>query len=197
MDLTTHLRQHFDEGIELRRKMAETMPAAIARAGTALAEALRGGRKALACGNGGSAADSQHFAAEIVGRFERERPGMPAIALTVDTSAITAIANDYDWNSVFSRQVHALGQPGDVLLGISTSGNSKNVVEAIGAAHEKNMVVIALTGRDGGAMAKMLRPTDHHLNVAHPRTMRVQEIHLLVIHCLCEVVDNVIFGEKK
>ena len=197
MDLTTHLRQHFDEGIELRRKMAETMPAAIARAGTALAEALKSGRKALACGNGGSAADSQHFAAEIVGRFERERPGMPAIALTVDTSALTAIANDYDFDRVFSRQVEALGQPGDVLLGISTSGNSKNVVEAMRAAHDKNMVVIALTGRDGGAMAKMLRPTDHHLNVAHPRTMRVQEIHLLVIHCLCEVVDNVIFGEKK
>ena len=197
MDLTAHLRQHFDEGIELRRKMAESMPAAIARAGTALAEALKSGRKALACGNGGSAADSQHFAAEIVGRFERERPGMPAIALTVDTSAITAIANDYDWNSVFSKQVHALGQPGDVLLGISTSGNSKNVIEAIRAAHEKNMVVIALTGRDGGAMAKMLGPADHHLNVAHPRTMRVQEIHLLAIHCLCEVVDNVLFGEKR
>ena len=197
MDLTAHLKQHFDEGIELRRQMAETMPAAIARAGTALAEALKGGKKALACGNGGSAADSQHFAAEIVGRFERERPGMPAIALTVDTSAITAIANDYDWNSVFAKQVQALGQAGDVLLGISTSGNSKNVVEAMRAAHDKNMVVIALTGRDGGAMAKMLRPTDHHLNVAHPRTMRVQEIHLLVIHCLCEVVDNVIFGEKK
>ena len=197
MDLTAHLRQHFDEGIELRRKMAETMPAAIARAGTALAEALKGGRKALACGNGGSAADSQHFAAEIVGRFERERPGMPAIALTVDTSAITAIANDYDWNRVFSKQVEALGQPGDVLLGISTSGNSKNVIEAIRAAHARNMVVIALTGRDGGEMAKMLKPTDHHLNVAHPRTMRVQEIHLLAIHCLCEVVDNVIFGEKR
>ena len=197
MDLTAHLKQHFDEGIELRRKMAETMPQAIAKAGTALAEALKGGRKALACGNGGSAADSQHFAAEIVGRFERERPGMPAIALTVDTSAITAIANDYDWNRVFSKQVEALGQPGDVLLGISTSGNSKNVIEAIRAAHAKNMVVIALTGRDGGEMAKMLKPTDHHLNVAHPRTMRVQEIHLLAIHCLCEVVDNVIFGEKR
>jgi D-sedoheptulose 7-phosphate isomerase len=197
MDLTAHLKQHFEEGIELRRQMAETMPAAIVRAGTALAEALRGGRKVLACGNGGSAADSQHFAAEIVGRFERERPGMPAIALTVDTSAITAIANDYDWNSVFSKQVQALGQPGDVLLGISTSGNSKNVVEAIRAAHAKNMAVIALTGRDGGAMAKMLAPTDHHLNVAHPRTMRVQEIHLLAIHCLCEVVDNVLFGEKR
>ncbi len=197
MDLTAHLRQHFDEGIELRRKRAETMPAAIASAGTTLAEALKGGRKALACGNGGSAADSQHFAAEIVGRFERERPGMPAIALTVDSSALTAIANDYDFDRVFSRQVEALGQPGDVLLGISTSGNSKNVIEAIKAAHAKGMVVIALTGRDGGAMAKMLRAGDHHLNVAHPRTMRVQELHLLAIHCLCEVVNNVIFGEKR
>jgi len=197
MDLTAHLKQHFDEGIELRRRMAETMPAAIASAGTALANALKSGRKALACGNGGSAADSQHFAAEIVGRFERERPGMPAIALTVDTSALTAIANDYDFDRVFSKQVEALGQPGDVLLGISTSGNSRNVVEAIKAAHAKGMVVIALTGRDGGAMAKMLRPGDHHLNVAHPRTMRVQEVHLLAIHCLCEVVDNVIFGEKR
>jgi D-sedoheptulose 7-phosphate isomerase len=197
MDLTAHLKQHFEEGVELRRRMADTMPAQIARAGSALAAALKSGRKALACGNGGSAADSQHFAAEIVGRFERERPGMPAIALTVDTSALTAIANDYDFDRVFSRQVEALGSAGDVLLGISTSGNSKNVIEAIRAAHAKDMVVIALTGRDGGAMGKMLRPNDFHLNVSHPRTMRIQEIHLLVIHCLCEVVDNVIYGEKK
>ena len=197
MDLNALIRQHFDEGIELRKRMAETMPEHIVRAGAALAQALKGGRKALACGNGGSAADSQHFAAEIVGRFERERPGMPAVALTVDTSALTAIANDYDFDRVFSRQVEALGQPGDVLLGISTSGNSKNVIEAINAAHAKQMTVIALTGRDGGAMGRMLRPSDHHLNVAHPRTMRVQEIHLLVLHALCEVVDNVIYGEKK
>ncbi|MEO5694919.1 MAG: phosphoheptose isomerase [Usitatibacter sp.] len=197
MDLTANLKQHFEEGIELRRRMAETMPAEILRAGTALAEALKAGRKALACGNGGSAADCQHFAAEIVGRFERERPGMPAVALTVDTSAITAIANDYDWDHVFSRQLEALAQPGDVLLAISTSGNSRNVLETIKAAHAKGVTVIALTGRDGGAMGKMLRPGDFHLNVAHPRTMRVQEIHLLVIHCLCEVVDNLIYGEKK
>lgn len=196
MDLAAHLRQHFDEGIELRRRMAETLPAQIALAGAALANALRSGRKALACGNGGSAADSQHFAAEIVGRFERERPGMPAIALTVDTSAITAIANDYDFDRVFSKQVEALGQPGDVLLAISTSGNSKNVMEAVKAAQAKAMVVIALTGRDGGAMGSMLRDGDFHLNVAHARTMRVQEIHLLVVHCLCEVVDNLIYGEK-
>ncbi|HXS53566.1 MAG TPA: phosphoheptose isomerase [Usitatibacter sp.] len=197
MDLTAHLKTHFEEGIELRRNMAETLPAQVARAGEALAAALKTGRKALACGNGGSAADSQHFAAEIVGRFERERPGMPAIALTVDSSALTAIANDYDWDRVFAKQVEALGNAGDVLLAISTSGNSKNVVEALRAAQAKGLVVIALTGRDGGAMARMLRPNDFHLNIAHPRTMRVQEMHLLVIHCLCEVVDNVLFGEKK
>jgi D-sedoheptulose 7-phosphate isomerase len=197
MDLTAHLRRHFDEGIELRRRMAETLPREIARAGEALAAALKSGKKALACGNGGSAADCQHFAAELVGRFERERPGLPAVALTVDTSALTAIANDYDFDRVFSKQVEALGNPGDVLLGISTSGNSKNVIEAIKVAQARGLVVIALTGRDGGAMAKLLRAEDFHLNVAHPRTMRVQEIHLLAIHCLCEVVDNVIYGEKR
>ncbi|MGZ5572220.1 MAG: phosphoheptose isomerase [Usitatibacter sp.] len=197
MDLTAHLRQHFEEGIELRRRMAETMPKDIARAGEAIAAAVKAGRKVLSCDNGGSAADSQHFAAEMVGRFERERPGMAAISLTVDTSALTAIANDYDFDRVFSKQVEALGAPGDVLLGISTSGNSKNVIEAIKAAQARGLTVIALTGRDGGAMGKMLRPQDFHLNVAHPRTMRVQEIHLLVVHCLCEVVDNVNHGERK
>jgi len=197
MDLTSHLRTHFEEGAELRTRMAKTLPAQIARAGEALAAALKSGHKALACGNGGSAADCQHFAAELVGRFERERPGLPAVALTVDTSALTAIANDYDFDRVFSKQVEALGVPGDVLLAISTSGNSKNVTEAIRAAQAKGLVVIGLTGRDGGAMAKMLRPTDFHLNVAHPRTMRVQEMHLLAIHCLCEVVDNLLFGERK
>lgn len=197
MDLTAHLKTHFEEGIELRKRMAETLPAEIVRAGNAIVAAVKTGKKVLSCGNGGSAADSQHFAAEMVGRFERERPGMPAISLTVDTSALTAIANDYDYDRVFSKQVEALGVAGDVLLGISTSGNSKNVVKAMEVAQSKGLVVIALTGRDGGAMARMLRKQDYHLNVAHPRTMRVQEIHLLVIHCLCEVVDNVIHGEKK
>ncbi len=197
MDHVAHLKQHFLEGIELRQRMAETMPAQIARAGQALALALKTGHKVLSCGNGGSAADSQHFAAEMVGRFERERAGLPGIALTTDTSALTAIANDYDFDRVFSRQVEALGQPGDFLLAISTSGNSRNVIEAIKAAQARDLVVIALTGRDGGAMGKMLRPGDFHLNVAHSRTMRVQEIHLLAIHCLCEVVDNVIYGEER
>jgi len=197
MNLSTHIRSHFDEAIELKRRMADTLAPEIARAGEALAHALKSGHKVLSCGNGGSAADSQHFAAEMVGRFERERPGMPAISLTVDTSAITAIANDYDYDRVFSKQVEALGQPGDVLLGISTSGNSKNVIEAMKAAQAKGMAVVALTGKDGGAMAKLLRPQDFHLNVAHPRTMRVQEVHLLCIHSLCEVIDNVIHGERK
>jgi len=197
MDLAHHIRAHFDESIELKRRTAELLAPQIARAGEALAAALKEGNKVLACGNGGSAADSQHFAAEIVGRFERERPGMPAIALTTDTSAITAIANDYSYDVVFSKQVESLGRAGDFLLGISTSGNSKSVVEAIRAAQARAMRVIALTGRDGGAMAKMLGPRDFHLNVAHPRTMRVQEVHLLVIHCLCDVVDNVIFGERQ
>jgi phosphoheptose isomerase len=197
MDLAEHLRTHFEEGIELRKRMAATLPAEIARAGEALARALKGGRKVLSCGNGGSAADAQHFAAELVGRFERERPGLPAIALTTDTSALTAIANDYDYDRVFSKQVEALGTEGDFLLAISTSGNSKNVVEAMKAAQARRLHVIALTGRDGGAMGRMCGPRDFHINVAHPRTMRVQEVHLLVVHCLCEVVDNVIFGEKK
>ena len=197
MNLVEHLRTHFEEGIELRTRMAQTLPAEIAKAGEALAAALKSGHKALACGNGGSAADSQHFAAELVGRFERERPGLPGIALTVDTSALTAIANDYDYDRVFSRQVEALGNAGDVLLAISTSGNSKNCIEAIKAAQAKGLIVISLTGRDGGAMGRMMRSNDFHLNVSHPRTMRVQEVHLLVIHCLCEVVDNVLFGEKK
>jgi phosphoheptose isomerase len=197
MDLAAHLRTHFEEGIELRRRMAQTLPAQIARAGEALAAALKSGRKVLSCGNGGSAADAQHFAAELVGRFERERPGLPAIALTTDTSALTAIANDYDFDRVFSKQVEALGNEGDVLLAISTSGNSKNVVEAMKAAQARSLTVIALTGRDGGAMGGLCGPRDFHINVAHPRTMRVQEVHLLVVHCLCEVVDNVIYGEKK
>jgi len=198
MDLTANLKQHFQEGIELRQKMmAASLPGDIVRAGEALAAALKAGRKAMACGNGGSAADSQHFAAEIVGRFERERPGMPAIALTVDTSALTAIANDYDFDRVFSKQVEALGQAGDFLLAISTSGNSKNVLAAMKAAQAKGVHVIALTGRDGGDMGRLCGAGDFHLNVAHPRTMRVQEIHLLVIHCLCEVVDHVLYGEKK
>ena len=196
MDHVANVRHHFQDAIALKQRMSETLAPAIAGAGEALAAALKRGNKALACGNGGSAADCQHFAAELVGRFERERPGLPAVALTVDTSALTAIANDYSYDAVFSKQVEALGREGDVLLALSTSGNSRNVIEAMKAARSRGMAVIALTGRDGGAMAKMLGPGDHHLNVAHPRTMRIQEVHILALHCLCDIVDNVLHGEN-
>ncbi len=194
MDHTALVRAHFQDAIALKQRMIEPMAPAIARAGEALAATLKAGGKVLACGNGGSAADCQHFAAEMVGRLERERPGLPAIALTVDTSALTAIGNDYAFDKVFSRQVEALGRAGDVLVALSTSGNSKNVIEAMKAARARGMATIALTGRDGGAMAAMAGPGDHHLNVADPRTMRIQEVHILALHCLCDVVDAVLHG---
>jgi D-sedoheptulose 7-phosphate isomerase len=197
MDLTAHVRSHFDDAIALKQQASVAMAPALARAGEALARGLEAGHKVLACGNGGSAADCQHFAAEMVGRFERERPGLPAIALTVDSSALTALGNDYDFDRVFSRQVEALGAKGDILVAISTSGNSRNVLEAMKAAKAKGMAVIALTGRDGGAMAKQLGPEDHHLNVAHARTMRIQEVHILALHCLCDLVDHVLHGAPK
>jgi D-sedoheptulose 7-phosphate isomerase len=196
MDHVAHVRNHFQEAIALKQRMSETLAPAIARAGEALGAALARGNKVLACGNGGSAADCQHFAAELVGRLERERPGLPAIALTVDTSAITAIANDYSYDFVFSRQVEALGREGDFLVALSTSGNSRNVIEAMRAARARGMAVIALTGRDGGAMAGMLGPQDHSLNVAHARTMRIQEVHILALHCLCDTIDNILHGAK-
>jgi len=149
----------------------------------------------LSCGNGGSAADAQHFSAEFVGRFERERPELAAIALTTDSSILTAVANDYDFTQIFSRQVRALGQPGDVLLAISTSGNSANVLAAIEAAHQRDMVVIGLSGHGGGKMAQALRDTDVHICVPHERTARIQEVHLLTLHCLCDAVDSLLLGD--
>ena len=191
--LSTHIEarieQHFIEGMELRAQMARSLTPAIARAALAVAQSLRSGGKILVCGNGGSAADSQHFAAEMICRLERERRALPAIALTTDTSAMTATANDYDFKYVFSRQVEGLGRAGDVLVAISTSGNSKNVIEAMRAAHAGDMVVIALTGRDGGEMASILRAGDVHLNVRHDRTMRVQEVHLTILHILSDAVE--------
>jgi D-sedoheptulose 7-phosphate isomerase len=151
----------------------------------------------MACGNGGSAADAQHFAAEFVGRFERERPELGAIALSTDSSIITAIANDYNFDQIFSKQVRALGQPGDVLLAISTSGNSRNVLAAIEAAHERDLIVVALTGKGGGKIAQLLRETDVHVCVPHDRTARIQEVHLLVLHCLCDGVDSQLLGEQE
>ena len=197
MDHTAHVRTHFQDAIKLTQSMSEAMAPDIARAGVAMAALLKAGNKILCCGNGGSAADCQHFAAELVGRFERERPGLPAISLTVDTSALTAIANDYAFDTVFSKQVQALGVKGDMLLALSTSGNSKNCLEAMKAAQARGMSVVALTGRDGGLMAKMLGLRDFHLNVAHARTMRIQEVHIIALHCLCDIIDNELFGELK
>ncbi len=190
------IQQHFQASADLKRAMKETMPAAIARAATLMAASLKQGGKILACGNGGSAADSQHFAAELVGRFERERAELAAIALTTDSSILTAIANDYSFDEIFSKQVRALGKSGDALLAISTSGNSKNVIAAMEAAQKKGVSIIAMTGRDGGRMAAMLGERDVLLNVASDVTARIQEVHLLTLHCLCDAIDTILFGEK-
>ncbi|TMS57857.1 phosphoheptose isomerase [Imbroritus primus] len=195
MSTTARIEQHFRDSAETKLRAAETLAPAIAEAIDLLVAALTSGGKALACGNGGSAADAQHFAAELVGRFERERPGLPAVALTTDSSILTAIGNDYDFNVVFAKQVHALGQPGDVLLAISTSGNSANVIAAIEAAHEREMRVIAMTGRDGGKIAGLLREGDINLCVPSQRTARIQEVHLLTLHCLCDGIDVALLGE--
>ena len=194
--LEQRIHQHFIDSADLKYQSAEVLSKPIAAAVQAIIASLTGGGKVLACGNGGSAADAQHFAAEFVGRFERDRPELAAIALTTDTSIITAIANDYDFNVIFSRQVRALGQPGDVLLAISTSGNSGNVLAAIEAAHERDMIVVGLTGRGGGKMNHVLRDTDVHICVPHERTARVQEVHILALHCICDAVDAQLLGEQ-
>ena len=195
IDHLARIRGHFTDSATLKQQAAETMASGIARAGSILTDCLFGDGKILACGNGGSAADAQHFAAELIGRFERERPELPAIALTTDTSLLTALANDYSFEHVFAKQVRALGAKGDVLLAISTSGNSANVVAAVTAAHEREMRVVALTGKGGGRIGEMLAPEDVHLCVPHDRTMRIQEVHLLTIHCLCDVVDATLLGD--
>jgi len=196
MDMQERIRQHFIASIEAKRQSVEVLTPAIERAGTQMVETLLAGGKILACGNGGSAGDSQHFSSELLNRFERERPSLPAIALTTDSSTLTSIANDYSYNEVFSKQIRALGQAGDVLLGISTSGNSGNVLAAIAAAHDREMSVVALTGRDGGSLASLLLPEDVEIRVPASITARIQEVHLLVIHCLCDFIDNQLFGAE-
>jgi len=196
MDHVQRIRAHFADSAQLKLAAADALAPAIARAAEVLAECLLNDHKILACGNGGSAGDAQHFAAEMIGRFERERPELPAISLSTDTSIITAIANDYSFEQVFAKQVRALGGAGDVLLGISTSGNSANVIAAIEAAHDREMRVVALAGKGGGRVAAMLAPTDVLLCVPHDRTARIQEVHLLMIHCLCDAVDNTLLGEE-
>ena len=194
MNLSDRVFDHFAESIKAKQDNQELLAEATAAAIELMFAALVNDGKVLACGNGGSAADAQHFAAELVGRFEMERMGLAGIALTTDTSALTAIANDYDFNRIFSKQVEALGRSGDVLLAISTSGNSANIIAAIEAAHERDMRVVALTGKDGGKIAHILQDQDILLNVAHPRTARIQEIHILLIHAICDGIDQLLMG---
>lgn len=194
MDLQNRILGHFLESIETKQKAASELVEPVQLAGDLMVSSLLNEGKILSCGNGGSAGDAQHFSAELLNRFEKERPGLPAVAITTDSSTLTAIANDYDYNEIFSKQVSALGQAGDVLLAISTSGNSPNVLEAIKAAHSRDMRVVALTGRDGGKIAESLIETDQEIRVPAQRTARIQEVHLVVIHCLCDFIDTKLFG---
>lgn len=192
-----NVKSIFDASIKAKQEASEILNAPITSAIETMVTALKNGNKILSCGNGGSAADAQHFAAELVCRFERDRPALAAIALTVDTSALTAISNDYHFDETFARQIDALAKPDDVLLAISTSGFSPNIVRAIEQAHEQGMVVVALTGRDGGQVAKILNSNDIEVRVPSESTARIQEVHLLTIHCLCDQIDETLYPEKS
>ncbi|MDT8397163.1 MAG: phosphoheptose isomerase [Pseudomonadales bacterium] len=190
------VKQLFAASMETKTRAMALLCPAIASAADTMVKALLDEKKILSCGNGGSAGDAQHFSAEMLNRFERERPSLPAIAITTDSSTLTSIANDYSYRQVFSKQVRALGQAGDVLLAISSSGNSENVLEAIKAAHDRDMPVVALCGNEGGIMRNMLTAQDIEICVPSTVTARIQEVHLLVIHCLCDLIDNQLFGEE-
>ena len=185
---------HFEESIRIKQQAMAALTQPIEAAGQTMAKVLRSGGKILSCGNGGSAGDCQHFSAELLNRFEMERPGLAAIALTTDSSTLTAIANDYEYEQIFSKQVQALGSDSDCLLAISTSGNSANVVQAIHAAHKKNMQVVAMTGCNGGDISQILTTNDIEIRVPSDRTARIQEVHLVIIHCLCDNIDQSLFG---
>jgi D-sedoheptulose 7-phosphate isomerase len=195
MNIQKRITQHFKDSAELKLKVMTALAGPIAEGAQVFFDCVSHDGKILCCGNGGSAGDAQHFAAELINRFEKERPGLACVALTTDSSVLTSIANDYDFNQIFSKQVRALGLPGDSLLAISTSGNSANVVAAIHAAHDRDMRVIALVGRDGGEMASALHPTDVLICVDAQSTARIQEVHLLALHCLCDIIDFMLLGE--
>ena len=196
MNLESRIARHFQDSVDTKQRVVVALTPRIAAASHAMVDCLKKGGKILSCGNGGSAGDAQHFAAELVGRFEREREPLAAIALTTDSSILTAVANDYSFDEIFSKQVRALGKPGDILFAISTSGNSKNVVAAIDAAHAKGLHVIGMTGRSGGKIAGLMQAGDVLLNVDSQFTTRIQEVHLLTLHCLCDAIDNLMFGEQ-
>lgn len=196
MDSIERVRENFSESIQCKIAAADALPEIIAAAGQVIVESLLGGHKILTCGNGGSAADAQHFAAELVNRYMIERPPLPSIALTTDSSILTSIGNDYDFNQIFSKQIHALGQAGDILLAISTSGNSANIVSAIEAAQARDIGVVLLTGGNGGAAAAALQDRDIDICVPSDATPRIQENHLLIIHCLCDLIDSQLFAPE-
>jgi D-sedoheptulose 7-phosphate isomerase len=197
MEFHDRVLRHFHDSIHAKQRSMDMLPDDIVRASRLMVESLQNEGKILSCGNGGSAGDAQHFSSELLNRFEMERPGLPAMALTTDSSTLTSIANDYSYEEVFSKQVRALGHAGDVLLAISTSGNSGNVIAAIRAAHERDMRVVALTGRDGGDMAELYLPGDVELRVPADVTARIQEVHLVLIHCLCDLIDQSLFGTDQ
>ncbi len=194
MDLISRINKNFQDSINTKQRASDVLAEPISRAAQTITQSFLNGGKVLSCGNGGSAGDAQHFSSEMLNRFEMERPGLPAIALTTDSSTVTSIANDYDYNQIFSKQVTALGHAGDVLLAISTSGNSENVNKAIEAAHDREMTVIALDGKSGGEMAGKLSLNDIEICVPSESTARIQEVHLLVIHCICDLVDHQLMG---
>jgi D-sedoheptulose 7-phosphate isomerase len=194
LDLLSRINRHFTDSARVKMEAAEALADPLRQAAERMVECLMNEGKIMACGNGGSAADAQHFSAELLNRFEMDRPGLAAIALTTDTSTITAIGNDFDFDQVFSKQVRALGQPNDLLLAISTSGNSRNVIQAIEAAHDRQVGVIALTGKNGGMIAELLAPGDINVCVPHSNTARIQEVHILCLHCLCDAIDCMLLG---
>ena len=195
MDPVQRVKNNFMESIQVKTDAVEQLAPVIARGAAVIADALLNNHKILVCGNGGSAADAQHFSAEMLNRFEMERPGLPAIALTTDSSTLTSIANDYQYAEIYSKQVRALGQEGDILLAISTSGESHNIVHAIDAAHDRNMIVIALTGREGGQIADLINDNDIEVRVPTWSTARIQEVHIMIIHSFCDLVDLQLLGQ--
>ncbi len=196
MDPVQRVRDNFNDSIKLKTESVDLLAPLIVKAAASMADSLLQEHKILSCGNGGSAADAQHFSSEMLNRFEMERPGLPAIALTTDSSTMTSIANDYQYADIFSKQIRALGQTGDILLAFSTSGESHNIIHAIDAAHDRGMIVIALTGREGGQIAHLMQEQDVEIRVPSWSTARIQEVHLMIIHSLCDLIDRQLLGQE-